>query len=123
MWFPNPKIDTMDDKIGVFDSLLERAEDYGKTSFELLKLKTLDKTSDVASSFVSRLTFTCCVLFFLLFVSLGTAFWLGGILGKSSYGFFIVGAFYGIASFVLYFFMNNWIKRIVSNSIIQHLFN
>jgi hypothetical protein len=113
----------MEDKIGMFDSLLEKAEDYGKTSFELLKLKTLDKTSDVASSFVSRLAVTGCVLFFLLFVSLGTAVWLGAILGNSWYGFFIVGAFYGIASFILYFFMNNWIKRIVGNSIVQHLFN
>jgi hypothetical protein len=123
MQFPNLKIDNMEDKVSPFDSLLEKAEDYGKTSFELLKLKTLDKTSDVASSFVSSLVVTFTILFFLLFVSMGTAFWLGDILGKSSYGFFIVGAFYGIAGFVLYFFMNNWIKRIVSNSIIQHLFN
>ena len=31
-------------------SLLERATEYGKTSIELVKLKTLDKTTDIVSS-------------------------------------------------------------------------
>ena len=42
----------MEDNAKLFESLLERATEYGKTSYELVKLKALDKTSDVVSSFI-----------------------------------------------------------------------
>jgi hypothetical protein len=113
----------MEDAPSLLDSLVERVEDYGKTSFELLKLKTLDKTSEVASLFVSRLLVAVTVSFFLLFVSLGIAYWLGELLGKIYYGFMIVAALYGISGLVVYFFMNKWIRRLVSNSIIQYVLN
>jgi len=111
----------MENKPSLLESLFERAEEYGKTSLELIKLKALDKTSDLASSFVSRLTVTFSLTAFLVMVSLGVAIWLGEILGKPWYGFFIVSAFYGILAFILYFFMHKWLKRIVSNLIIKQL--
>ena len=46
------KTEAMEDKTNIFESLLERASDYGKTSYELVKLKAVDKTSDVVSSFI-----------------------------------------------------------------------
>ena len=44
----------MNDKMTFIEPLLERAEAYGKTSYELIKLKAVDKTADVASTMVSR---------------------------------------------------------------------
>jgi hypothetical protein len=113
----------MEDKTSPIDALFERAEEYSKTSIELLKLKLLDKTTDVASSSVSSLAITFLLLVFLLFMSLGIALWLGEILGKSFYGFFIVAAFYFITGAVLYIFRHKWIKNIVSRSIIQRVLN
>ena len=40
----------MEDKANLLESLLERGEEYGKTSLELLKLKVLDKSSGVLST-------------------------------------------------------------------------
>jgi hypothetical protein len=37
------------------ESLFHKATDYGKSSIELIKLKSIDKTADFVSSFLSRL--------------------------------------------------------------------
>lgn len=100
----------MENKVNLIDSLIERAEEYTKTSIALFKLKALDKTSDVASSFVSRLAVIFSFLIFLLMLNIGIALWLGEILGRSWYGFFTVAAFYGIAGIILYFFMHKPLK-------------
>jgi len=42
----------MENNAKLIESLLERDTEYGKTSYELIKLKALDKTSDVVSSFI-----------------------------------------------------------------------
>jgi len=109
----------MEDNVKMIESLLERATEYGKTSYELVKLRTLDKVSDVVSSFVPNAITFIMILTFLLFFNLGLAFWLGGILGKTFYGFIAVAVFYGIAALVLYLFMHKWLKRIICNSIIK----
>lgn len=113
----------MENKANYLEPLMERAEHYGKTSYELIRLKTLYKTADVASSFVSRGTAILLLSMFVVIANIGVALWLGDILGKSYYGFFCVAGFYGIISFVLYFFMHKSIKKNVSNSIISVMLN
>ncbi len=58
---------------------------------------------------------------FMLFLNLGLAFWLGEILGRTFYGFFVVAAFYGIAGIVLHFFMHEWLKKLIGNYFIKHV--
>ncbi len=105
------------------DSLLERAEEYGKTTLELAKLKALDKTSGAVSSVLSRVI--TCILFgmFFLMASIGVSLWLGEILGKIWYGFLVVAAFYGIIGIIMYFFMHAWLKRLFGNYIIKEVLN
>jgi phosphoglycerol transferase MdoB-like AlkP superfamily enzyme len=111
----------MEDKDNSFETLIQRAEEYGKTSFEILKLKAIDRTTGVASSLVSRVVAVTIIFMFFLMGSLGVAFWLGDILGKAWTGFFLVASFYGIIGFVLFFFMHKWLKRQVGNSIIKQV--
>ena len=55
----------MDEQSGLIESLIEKGEQYGKTTLELLKLKTLDKSADVVSNLVSWLIVVIfAVLFF-----------------------------------------------------------
>jgi hypothetical protein len=105
----------------LFESLFEKASDYGKTSYELVKLKALDKTSDVVSSFIPRSFVLVLIASFMLFLNLGIALWLGDLLGKLFYGFFVVSGFYVIAGIVIYFFIHKWLKRIVSDYFIKHM--
>lgn len=107
------KTEAMEDNAKMIESLLERAFDYGKTSLELAKLKALDKTSDVISTVVPHAFVFVLVASFMLFFNLGIAFWLGEILGKIFFGFFIVTAFYGISAVVLHFFLGKRIKKVL----------
>jgi len=111
----------MEEKKHFIEPLLERAEEYGKTSIELIKLKAVDKTAGVASSFVSNGIVVLFLLIFLVIVNIGLGFWLGDLLGKVYYGFFCVAGFYALLALVSYFFLGNWIKKSVGNSIISQL--
>jgi hypothetical protein len=107
----------MEDNTKLIEELLERATEYGKKSFELVKLKAVDKISDVISSIIPNVVVFLLVASFMVFFNIGLAFWLGEMLGKICYGFFVVAAFYGIAGIVLHFFLHKWLKRNICNYI------
>lgn len=111
----------MEDNTDLLETLLERAAEYGKTSFELVRLKTLDKAADVVSSLVPQSVVIILIASFMLFLNLGIALWLGDILGKPFLGFFVVAAFYILAGIIMHFFMHNWIKKLVGNYFIKRL--
>jgi len=111
----------MEDNAKLIESLLEKATDYGKTTFELVKLKALDKTSDVVSSLVPHGIVFILITTFLVFVNIGLAVWLGDILGKIYYGFFVVAAFYGLTGFIIHFFMHERIKKMVRDNFIKQM--
>jgi hypothetical protein len=111
----------MEDNTRLLESLLERASEYSKTSIELLKLKTLDKTTNVVSSLVPQSIVLVLIASFMLFLNLGLALWLGDILGKVFYGFFVVAAFYILAGIIIHFFMHDWIKKLVGNYLIKRV--
>lgn len=104
------------------EPLIERAEQFGKTTFELIKLKSLNKLADVTSSLISRLLLTVVLSVFTITLSIAIALWLGALLGKNYYGFFIVASFYGIAGITL-FFIHPAIKARASNVIIKQMLN
>ena len=106
----------------LFEPLLERAEAYGKTSFNLIKLKSINKTSDVLSTFISRLLLAIFVTIFLVTLNIAVAFWIGDVLGKNYYGFFIVAGFYGILGIILYIFHPS-VKAMVNESIVKQILN
>lgn len=113
----------MEDNTNIFESLLESTVDYGKTSYELIKLKALDKTSDVVSSLISHYVVLILGASFLLFLTLGLAYWLGEIFGKVYFGFFAVAVLYCIAGIILNFFMHKTLKRIVADYLIKKMLN
>lgn len=99
--------------------LLDKAEEYGKSGIELLKLKALDKSSDVISSVIPHSVVFLLISTFLIFLNLGVAFGLGEALGKPYFGFLIVAAFYGSFALILHFFMHDWIKKIIRTYLIK----
>ncbi len=111
----------MDGHTELFESLVEKTVDYGKTSLRLMKLRTLSKTSDIVSSLLSHLVVLVFVLSFMLFLSLGLAIWIGEILGKSWYGFLVVAAFYGLAGLLTHLFLHKWLKRMADDQFIKQV--
>jgi hypothetical protein len=115
--------EVMEDTTNLIKSLLERASEYGKTSYELAKLKAIDKTSDAVSTFVPHSIVFVLIASFVLFLNLGIAMWLGDLLGKLFYGFFLVAAFYILTGIIIHFFLHGWLKRLVSDYFIKHVLN
>ena len=113
----------MESKIIFIEPLLEKAETYAKTSYELIKLKAIDKTADITSTLVSRGAVVLVLSMFIVIINIGVALWLGDILGKTYYGFFCIAGFYAIIGGILYYFMHNTIKKRVSNSLISQMLN
>jgi len=111
----------MEENKKLLESLVDRASDYGKTSYELVKLKAVDKASDVVSSVIPHTLVLILAASFMLFLNLGLAFWLGEILGKIFYGFFIVAAFYILAGLIVHLFMHKKLKEIIRNYVIKQL--
>lgn len=111
----------MEGQESLFESLIEKGEQYGKTTIELLKLKTLDKSSDVVSNLISwAIVIVLTVLFFLI-LNIGVALWIGELLGKSYYGFFAVAGFYALLAIIFGIFREQLIKRPVKNSIVSQV--
>jgi len=111
----------MEDDANLLESLLDKAAEYGKTSFELVKLQTLDKTTDIVSSIIPLSVVILLILTFLLFLNVGIALWLGELLGKVFYGFFAVSAFYLLIGIIIHFFLNKWIKRLIGDYFIKRM--
>ena len=111
--------ETMENIVDSIESLLESAADYGKTSYDLVKLKTIYKTTDVVSSIIPHAIVFLILMSFLLFLNLGVAFYLGEIFGNIFYGFFVVALFYGIIGLVVHFLMHDRLKKKISNFIIK----
>jgi hypothetical protein len=115
------QLNNMESNTEMIESLFDKTVDYGKTSFQLLKLKTLSKTSDITSTYLARLVVLIFAISFMLFMGLGLAIWIGEILGKSFYGFFVVGVFFGMIGIFIHFFLHKWLKKILDDYIIQQV--
>ncbi|SDH10317.1 hypothetical protein SAMN04488062_104135 [Flavobacterium omnivorum] len=108
----------MENNASTIEMLFERAEDYTRTTVELAKLNAVDKTADVMSSLLSRLTVSIVFVLFAFLANIGLSLWIGELLGKVYYGFFIVSSVYLIVAIVLYLFKDQWLKMPISNFII-----
>jgi hypothetical protein len=112
----------METKSNYIEPLFNKTEAYTKASFELIKLKALDKTADVTSAIISRSLFVMVISFFAFALNIAVALWLGDMLGKAYYGFLIVAACYALAGIIL-LILHPFIKTRTNNAIIRQLFN
>ena len=111
----------MSNNATAIETLFEKAGDYGKVSMELFKLQAIDKSAEVLSALASKLIVTIVVALFTLCLNIGLALWIGELLGKMYYGFFIVAGFYAIVATLFYVFRRQWIKDPVSTTIIRKM--
>jgi hypothetical protein len=111
----------MEQQENLIESLIEKGEQYGKTTLELIKLKALDKSAEVTSTLVSWLIVVVLIVLFFLIFNIGIALWIGELLGKTYWGFFAVAGFYGLLALVFGIFREKLVKKPVNNSIISQV--
>ncbi|MFD2907135.1 phage holin family protein [Flavobacterium ardleyense] len=103
------------------ERLYEKAENYTKTSLELVKLKAIDKMSEIISSLAVVISIACIIAMFSLFLNIAVALWIGNKLNDYAAGFLIVSGFYLVAGIVVYMFRREWIKKPIDDLIVGKL--
>jgi uncharacterized membrane protein YedE/YeeE len=103
------------------ESLFETTSSYVETRVELAKLKAVKKSSEVASTLISKMIIGSVIFLFLMVFNIGVGFWLGDMLGKNYYGFFVLALFYLVVGVIIYASRDKWLKTPVANSIIKSI--
>lgn len=99
--------------------LYQKVEKYSKTSFELLQLSTINKTSDILSSLAVVIALSILLAMFTLFMNIGISLYLGDLLHNYVLGFMIVAICYFIIGIIFFFFRKSLIKTPIENLIIS----
>lgn len=104
------------------EKLIEQIEGQAKLQLELLKLKTVEKTSDTLPDLLyTALVYILLFLLITLF-SIGTSLWINHEYGNNFIGFFIVSIFYILLTFSI-LLMRSSIQKRMKIKIINCLLN
>lgn len=113
----------MEKVTGLAEALIGKVEGYGKTTFELTKLKAVQKLIPAAAILSSQLIVLLIFSLFMLLFNIGIAMWVGDLLGKPWYGFLAVAGFYLILSVILHLVLAKWMRKPVSRFILKQVLN
>jgi hypothetical protein len=91
----------MDFKQEKIETFYTKIENLVTTQQEIIKLKAYSKSADLATFLIMKIIMFVVVGLFVLFLNIGISIWLGDILGKTYYGFFILAGFYALAAFFI----------------------
>ena len=111
----------MEEKSSPVESLFDKFKEYLEIRLDLLKLKAIDKSSNLISSCLSMIILLVFGLFFLALFNIGLALLIGYWLGNAFWGFFIVAGFYIIIGLVIYSFRKKWLKAPIASMMIKSL--
>jgi hypothetical protein len=103
------------------DILLSDAGDFIETRTTLWKYKAIESLADVSGELTSGLGMIVIVSFVVILLSIGFALLIGEGLGKSYFGFFIIGGVYGIIALIIYARRGRWLKEPFSNMLIRKI--
>jgi len=103
------------------DALLSDAGDYVETRTNLWKLKAIESLADVSGELASGLGMIGIATFVVMLFSIGVALLIGDLLGKSYYGFFIVGGAYFILGLICFIRRGKLLKNRFSNMLIRKI--
>lgn len=101
--------------------LIERVEDYAKTTITLLRLTAVEKSANMFSSLVIKIALLTVLVLFLFVLSIGLSLWIGTLLGEMYYGFFAVTGIYIVVFALLYIFRWKLVGNPVRNAIVVEM--
>jgi len=93
------------------EALFEKAENYSKTTIELYKLNAVNKSAEIISSLAAQLVFCFFVALFILILTIGLSLWIGELLGKDYYGYFVMAGVDVFIALLVFRFKNKLIKH------------
>lgn len=112
----------MDTQKQLIESLVDHTEELAATSIELMKLKAVDTSIQVASGLMSGIIIGLLSSVCVLFLSLGLAFWIGKMMDELYLGFVIVAGGYSVLTIIGFYFLPKRLERVIGRMIIQKAF-
>jgi hypothetical protein len=109
-----------DENTFLTDHFLTKVENFSKTSFELMKLKAINKVADSSANIINY--FVVIFILSLIFISLnmGLSLFLNQIYKNNYSGFFMVAGI-NVIILILYYLLYPFFKNKFKNSIIEKL--
>jgi hypothetical protein len=92
------------------DSLVEHISGYVETKVALVKMEIREEVASAMSRLLIILIMFLTGILFLLFLSIGLAEYLNGVLGGDHIGFMIVGGGYGLLLLLMVVFRKSLLK-------------
>ena len=111
----------MENSLNAVEKLIQKVEIYCKTTLELYKYETANTLVKAVSSLFVIKVVSSILFFFMLFLSIGSALWIGEELGTIYYGFFAVASFYLVIAILLLLFRKVLIKNPITSFVINKL--
>ncbi|WP_293875654.1 hypothetical protein [Flavobacterium sp.] len=109
----------MENSASTIKNLVERIEQYSKTSIDLYKYTAIYKTAALFSFLAVKFIFTLIIFAVSLLFTIALSLLIGDELGKTAYGFLVMGLFYSLLGIIIFIFRKPWIQVKMSNSIIE----
>jgi Putative Actinobacterial Holin-X, holin superfamily III len=103
--------------------MVDKSEDYARSSMELTKLRVVKTTADLAGALISHVILLVVLLLALLMLNVGLALVIGEWLGNVSCGFLLVSAFYFVAAILVFFFLKKIIHAPAARYVIEKMLN
>jgi hypothetical protein len=100
------------------EAIADDLKAYFHTRVSLLKLETLDKSSEIGAGIVSSLIVAMVAIFALLFFSLWLSLYLSSEIGVPYIGFLLTGAFYALVFLIFLIGRKSMLEKPIRNSII-----
>jgi hypothetical protein len=96
-------------------------KEYVNENLNLLTLNIYDRASKALSSLVSAIVFWVLIIFAILFISLGLAWWIGTRVDNPFLGFIIMGGIYILITVILIANKDRWIRIPVINFFLKNI--
>jgi len=101
--------------------LVDKTTLYVKTSYNLFRLKTILKFSEIVTSIIVISLSGILLIAFMVFFSFALSQYIGDLLGEIYYGYLVVSGFYLVILMLLKIFFYRIIKRKIQNNIIKKM--
>jgi len=103
------------------EELFEKVVNYSNTTIELIKFNSIDISASVIASVYSKFIIIICGSLFVFILNIGLSLWIGDLLHKSYYGFFVIASCYLLIAVFLFIYRFRWIIKPIRNVFIGQM--
>jgi hypothetical protein len=112
----------MEERKNTSERLVDAVGDWVETYRNLITMRIVEHASQGASVSILGILSAVVVVFLLLFLGLGSAWWVGEAMENMKAGFFIVGGFYAIVFIIILAMAKKVLIPGIRNMIIKKIY-